>query len=67
MVYKIDYKDRNKSIACYLPEGAAPDKSAVEELHQMTALEETLDRLRGVTGFFQGEGIFCALETGFCR
>ena len=55
MVYKIDYKDRNKSIACYLPEGAAPDKSAVEELHQMTALEETLDRLRGVTGFFQGD------------
>ena len=55
MIYKIDYKDRNKSIACYLPEGAPPDKSAVEELHQMTALEETLDRLRGVPGFFQGD------------
>ena len=33
-----------------------PDKNAVEELHQMTALEETLDRLSGIPGFFPGGG-----------
>lgn len=56
MVHTIKYKDRSNVISCYLPEGAAPDKNAVEELYQMTALEETLERLRTVPGFFQGEG-----------
>lgn len=56
MVHTIKYKDRSNVISCYLPEGAAPDKNAVEELYQMTALEETLARLTAVPGFFQGEG-----------
>ena len=56
MVHKIEYKDRNNVISCYLPEGSAPDKNAMAELHQMTALEETLERLTAVPGFFQGDG-----------
>lgn len=56
MVHKIEYNDRNSVIDCYLPKDSAPDKNAVEELHQMTALEETLDRLATVPGFFQGDG-----------
>lgn len=56
MIHKIEYKDRSSVISCYLPEGSAPDKNAVAELHQMTALEETLERLRAVPGFFQGDG-----------
>jgi len=54
MVHKIEYKDRNCEIDCYLPEGSGPDKNASEELRQMTALEETLERLRAVPDFFQG-------------
>ena len=45
MVHKIEYGDRENTISCYLPEGSVPDKSAVEELHQMTGLEETLEKL----------------------
>lgn len=56
MVHKIEYKDRSNVISCYLPKDCAPDKNALEELHQMTALEETLERLAAVPGFFQGEG-----------
>lgn len=52
MVHKIEYKDRNSVIDCYLPKASVPDKNAVEELHQMTALEETLDRLASVPEFF---------------
>ncbi|MDE7478441.1 MAG: RtcB family protein, partial [Lachnospiraceae bacterium] len=46
MVQKIEFKDRNNDIFCYLPEGSAPDKNAAAELHQMTALEETVERLK---------------------
>ncbi len=53
MVHKIEYKDRNNSISCYLPEDLMPDKNAVAELYQMTELEETLARLAAVPGFFQ--------------
>lgn len=56
MVYKIEYKDRNNVISCYLPDGSAPDKNAMAELHQMTALEETLERMEAVPGFFRGDG-----------
>lgn len=56
MVYKIEYRDRNNVISCYLPDGSAPDKNAVAELRQMTALEETLERLEAVPGFFRGDG-----------
>ena len=55
MLHKIEYKDRHNIISCYLPKGAAPDKNAMEELHRMTELEETLDRLAAAKGFFQGE------------
>ncbi len=55
MVHKIEFKDRNNIISCYLPEGSVPDKNATAELHQMTALEETLARLTAVPDFFQGD------------
>lgn len=48
----MEWKDRSSAITCYLPEGAAPDKNAVAELYQMTELEETLERLATVPGFF---------------
>lgn len=54
MVHKIEWKDRTNRISCYWPEQSAPDKNAVAELHQMTALEETLQRLVSVPGYFQG-------------
>lgn len=54
MVHKITYKDRNNVINCYLPEGSVPDKNAEAELYRMTALEETLERLAAVPGFFGG-------------
>ena len=54
MIHKLKYKDREHVISCYLPEGFAPEKSAVAELYQMTALEETLARLAAAAGFFQG-------------
>ena len=53
MIHKIEWKDRNTAISCYLPEDSAPDKNAVAELYQMTALEETLSKLTAVPGFFQ--------------
>ncbi|MDE7273012.1 MAG: RtcB family protein, partial [Lachnospiraceae bacterium] len=55
MVRKIEWKDRKNVIACYLPQDAAPDKNAVAELHQMTALENTLERLISVSGYFQAD------------
>ena len=55
MEHKIEWRDRKNVISCYLPEEAAPDKNAVAELHQMTALEETLERLAAVSGYFQAE------------
>lgn len=39
MIHRIEFKDRNNVISCYLPDGSAPDKHAVEELYQMTGLE----------------------------
>lgn len=53
MVQKIEYKDRENVISCFLPEGGAPDKNAIAQLHQMTALEETLERLMGKSPFYQ--------------
>ncbi len=53
MVQKIIYQDRKSVISCYLPKNSAPDKNAAEELHQLTALEETLDRLTAIPDFFQ--------------
>lgn len=53
MVHIIKWKDRKNEISCYLPEDAVPDKNAVAELHQMTAMEETLERLTAVSGFFE--------------
>lgn len=55
MVHKIELKDRNTVISCYLPENSAPDKNAVAELQRMTELEETLERLTSVSFFPQGE------------
>lgn len=55
MIYKIAFKDRKHDISCYLPENTAPDKNAEAELHQMTALEDTLERLTLETTFFQGQ------------
>lgn len=55
MVYKIEWKDRKNVISCYLPEDATPDKNAMAELHQMTALEETLEKLAAVPDYFQGD------------
>lgn len=55
MRHILKWKDRKNVISCYLPEDAAPDKNAVAELHQMTALEETLERLAAVSGYFQEE------------
>lgn len=55
MVYKIEWKDRKNVISCYLLEDAAPDKNAMAELHQMTALEETVEKLAAVPGYFQGD------------
>lgn len=54
MVHKIEYNNRNSVIDCYLPNDSVPDKNAVTELYQMTALEETLERLAAVPGFFRG-------------
>ncbi len=53
MLHILKWKDRKNEIFCYLPAEAVPDKNAVAELHQMTALEETLERLTGVSGYFQ--------------
>ena len=55
MVHKIEWKDRKNVISCYLPEDVAQDKNAVTELHRMTALEETLEKLAAVPGYFQGD------------
>lgn len=55
MKYEINYKDRNNTIYCYLPENCIPDKSAVEELHHMTELEDTLGRLSSSPRFFREE------------
>ena len=52
MIHKIEYKDRSNAISCYLPEDSVPDKKAMAELYQMTALEETLERLTAAPGFF---------------
>lgn len=54
MLHKIEWKDRTNAISCYLAEDTAPDKNALTELHQMTALEETLERLTETSDFFQG-------------
>ncbi len=54
MIHKIDWNDRKNVISCYLPEVSTPDKNAVAELYQMTALEETLERL-AATDYFQGK------------
>lgn len=48
MVHNIKFKDRNNIISCYLPEDCSPEKNAVSELHQMTALEKTLSKLREI-------------------
>ena len=56
MVHKITYRDRNNAISCYLPKDSTPDKHAVEELHRMTALETTLERLTMASGFFREDG-----------
>lgn len=56
MIHKIEYEDRKSSISCYLPNGLAPDKKALDELREMTALEETIERLAVVPGFFDGGG-----------
>ena len=53
MIHTINYEDRNNTIFCYLPEDSVPDKNAVAELHQMTALEDTLERLLAIPNFFQ--------------
>lgn len=53
MVHKIEYNNRNSVIDCYLSKDSVPDKNAVAELYQMTALEETLDRLTAVPEFFR--------------
>ncbi|MDE5591249.1 MAG: RtcB family protein, partial [Acetatifactor sp.] len=55
MVHKIEYNNRNSVINCYLPKDSVPDKKAVTELYQMTALEETIERLAAVPGFFRGD------------
>lgn len=55
MIHKIEYKDRKNVISCYLPEDSAPDKNAAAELHQMTALEETLERMK-TAPVFPGRG-----------
>ncbi len=54
MLHTIEFKDRKNRISCYLPEGSLPDKNAVEELHRMTALEETVAQLAALPDFFQG-------------
>lgn len=54
MIYKIEYKGRKNVISCYLPDDSVPERNAVEELHQMTALEESLARLSAVPDFFRG-------------
>lgn len=54
MLHKIEFKDRKNILSCYMPEGLTPDKNAVAELHQMTELEETLERLSARPGFFCG-------------
>ena len=56
MVHKIEFQDRHNVIFCYLPENSAPEKKAMAELHQMTAIEETLAVLTAAPGFFQGDG-----------
>ena len=56
MIHRMEYTDRNNVISLYLPEDSVPDKNAVEELHQMTGLEETLERLASIPGFFQEGG-----------
>lgn len=62
MVHIIKWKDRKNEISCYLPEDAVPDKNAVAELHQMTAMEETLERLTAVSVFFEyGRQIFTGI------
>ena len=38
-----------------MPEDAVPDKNAVAELYQMAELEETVERLEKIPGFFKGE------------
>lgn len=53
MVHKIEFNNRNSVIDCFLPKDSVPDKNAVAELYQMTALEETLDRLAALPGFFR--------------
>lgn len=55
MVHKIEHNNRNSVIDCYLPKDSVPDKNAVAELYQMTALEETLERLAAVPGFSRGD------------
>lgn len=55
MIRKIEFKDRNNMITCYLPEDLVPDKNAVAELYQMTELEETLEKLKEVPDFFRGD------------
>lgn len=57
MIYKIKYKDRDHEISCYLPEDSSPDKNAVAELHQMTALEKTLKRLTAIPSYSEGNNL----------
>ncbi len=57
MVHHIKYKDRNNVISCYLPEDCAPEKNAVAELHQMTKLEETLNKLRETPCYSQSANL----------
>lgn len=53
MLHKIEFKDRSNILSCYLPEGTMPDKNAVSELHGMTELETTIERLSDRPGFFR--------------
>ncbi len=57
MVHHIKYKDRNNVISCYLPEDCLPEKNAVAELYQMTELEETLNKLREISCYYQSANL----------
>ncbi len=55
MIHTITYPNRTHTISCYLPDHSQPDRHAIAELGQMMELEETLERLAVVPGFFREE------------
>lgn len=57
MIEKITVSDRKTDVSLFLPDGTRPEKKAMEELKSLWELEETIEKLSDVQGFFAGQDV----------